>query len=392
MFEAEGVARVPALWGLFVEDLGRHAGRVTLYAHGESTGGVEDYRLGEPFVRCVDLGPRRRFPERMFLPRRSLRAFDPAGDSVDVMLIAGPTPLLPHVVKASAGIPVALHIIGDLRGHRRDPSTRTMPWWREKLIRALTHVYTLWQSHAARSALVLVNTPDLAKLFKGNENVEVAILSTLQSDEVVPAPRNSEPGLGQSRQARLLFTGRILPEKGLWEAVEAVRMLTDRGFDLVLDVVGWEHPREPVIPGLMQQIERFGMSERVRIVGYVPAGPELSAVYKSADIYVLPTHGEGFPRTLFEAMGVALPVVTTPVGGIPHWIHDEVEALFVDPRSSASLAKGLERMLTDDDLRGRVSRGGWEFARKLTLEEGSRMLIQKMSDWALREHSRMSTR
>ncbi len=380
VFDRDGVARVPSLLGLFVEELAKHAGHVTFYAHGESTSGIEDYALTEPLVSCVDLGPRRTFPERLLLPGRSLRAFTPRDDGVDVMLIRGPSPLLPHVARAAGDIPVAVHIVGDYTDQRRDPETRTMPWWRQSAIRVLFHAYTRWQRRVARNALVLVNTPDLAERFDGD--VQMVFESTLTEEMVASEPRMAESGLGSSRPARLLFTGRILPEKGLWEAVDAVRILTERGFDVTLDIAGWEYPTDPVVQGLRRHIHALGVEERVRFLGYVPAGALLATVYREADVFVLPTHGEGFPRSLFEAMGSGLPVVTTGVGGIPHWIHHEREAVLVQPRSAVSLADGLERVLTDDDLRHRVARGGLEFARPWTVEKGCALLAAKLSDWS----------
>lgn len=379
VFDPDGTARVPALFGLFVDELAKHAGHVTFYAHGQSTSGIEDHSLREPLVTCVDLGPRRSFPERLMLPGRSLRAFTPGKHGVDVMLVRGPSPLLPHVARASGDIPVAVHIVGDYTDQRRRAGARTMPVWRQSAIRVLFRAYTRWQRRVARNALVLVNTPDLARRFG---EAEVVFESTLTEDMVVAEPRAAENGLAVSRPARLLYTGRIIPEKGLWEAAEAVRILTDRGLDVTLDVVGWEQPADPVVERLRAHIRSLDIEARVRFAGYVPAGLPLATVYRKADVFVLPTHGEGFPRSLFEAMGSGLPVVTTAVGGIPHWIRHDREAVLVQPRSASSLADGLERLLTDDDLRQSVARAGWEFARPWTVQKGCELLATKLADWS----------
>lgn len=373
VFEPDGSARVPSLLGLFVTELAKHVGQVTFYAHGGSTTGIEDFALRQPLVRCVDLGPRRSFPERLVRPARSLRVFAPGDDGIDVMLVRGPSPLLPHIVKTVGSIPIALHIVGDYTDQRRDPETRTMPWWRQAAIRALFHAYTRWQRHVARRALVLVNTPDLAGRF---DDADVVFESTLTERMLAPAPHAEV-----SRPARLLYTGRILPEKGLWEAVEAVQILAGRGLDTTLDIVGWEQPKDPVVAGLREHIGRLGVADRVRFPGYVPAGESLAEVYANADIFVLATHGEGFPRSLFEAMGCGLPCVTTNVGGIPHWITHEREVILVEPRSAASLADGIQRLLTDDALRATVARTGWAFARPWTVEKGCELLAAKLAEY-----------
>jgi glycosyltransferase involved in cell wall biosynthesis len=383
VFEREGVARVPALFGRFVEQLAKQVGRVTLYVHGESPAGIEDYTLTEPLVRCIDLGPRRRFPERMFMPSRSLRAFRPDAAGIDVMLIRGPTPLLPHLVKASGEIPVALHIVGEYAVRHRDRKARSMPWWRDEMIKALFRAYTRRERRASNDALVLVNAPHLEALFKGHDNVDVVFESTLMQDTLVDEPRRAEPGIGLDRPARLLFAGRLIPEKGLWEAVEAVRILTDRGLDATLDIAGWEAPSDPITGALREHIERRDVSDRVRFLGYVPAGPRLADVYKHADVFVLPSHGdgEGFPRTIFEAMGAGVPVVTTAVGGIPDWIQDGRQVVVVERHSAESLANGIQTLLTDEDLRSRVTRCGLYFAREHTLEKGCELLAGRLAQW-----------
>lgn len=384
VFDQTGVARVPSLIGLFVEELARQVGHVTFYVHGNSKAGIEDFVPDKDLVRCVDLGPRARFPERMFLPRKSLRRFHPHRDGIDVMLVRGPSPLLPHVVKASAPLPVAVHIVGDYANYVRDRRARSMPWWRDTMIRLLFRLSTPMQRRACRNALILVNAPDLAKLFDRPDDVGLVFDSTLTEDMVVLEPASTASGLGRSRRARLLFTGRLVPEKGLWEAVDAVRLLVDRGFDIELDIVGWEDPADPVVERLKEHANRVGVGARIRFVGYVPAGAPLASVYRESDIYIWPSHGnaEGFPRTLFEAMGSGIPVVATPVGGVPHWIRDGEQAVMVEPGSAGALADGVESLLVDDALRNKVAGSGWEFARQWTVTKCCEQLAHALSDWA----------
>ncbi len=368
VFDRDGVARVPALIGLFVQKLAKQMGHVTFYVHGDSRAGIEDFTLGEPLVRCIDLGPRPRFPQAMFAPRRWLRRFRPAEHGVEVLLIRGPSPLLPRLVKAAEGLPVALHIVGDYASEDRDPQARSMPRWRDTAIRLLFRLYARHQRRAAARTLVLVNAPHLAQLFD-RDDIGVVMDSTLTEDSVVDAPRHGDPQLGRARRARLLLTGRLIPEKGLWEAAEAVRILGDEGYDVSLDIVGWQVPTDPVVQAFWTHVDALGVTDRVRFGGYVPAGPELAAVYRQADIYVLPSRAEAFPRAILEAMGVGIPVVTTSVGGIPHWIQHGREALLVEPRSARGVADAIRSLLDDANAYASVAKAGWEFARSHTVEK-----------------------
>lgn len=229
----------------------------------------------------------------------------------------------------------------------------------------------------------MVNSPHLADLFDRTD-VGIVMDSTLTADSVASDPRSSDPEAGRGRPARLLLTGRLIPEKGLWEAADALRLLSERGYDTLLDIVGWQVPTDPVFKAFWAHVEGLGVTDRVRFVGYVPAGRELAEVYRSADIFLLPTssRAEGFPRSILEAMGAGVPVVTTPVCGIPHWIQDGREALFVEPRSAAGVADAVEALLSSPRLYDSTARAGWEFAQNHTIEKCCKTLARHIVDWA----------
>lgn len=373
---------MPALLGLFITELARRMGRVTFYAHGQARAGIEDFPLKEPLVRCVDLGPRPRFPAALFRPSRSLRAFQPRSDGIATLLIRGPTPLLPHLVEAAGDIPVVLHIVANYTIEDRRSRGRILPHWRDLVLPVLFRSYARRQRRASEKTLVLANSPHLAGLFDRTD-VGLVMDSTLTEDSVVQRPRLSDPRAGRERPARLLFTGRLLPEKGLWEAAEAVRMLRDRGYDCELDIVGWQVPTDPVLKAFWAYVETLGIANQVRFLGYVPAGPALAAVYQNADVFLMPTasQAEGFPRSILEAMGAGVPVVSTTVCGIPHWIEAGREALLVDPRSAVAVADALESLLDDPRLYEAIARSGWRFAKNYTIERCSETLARYIFDW-----------
>jgi glycosyltransferase involved in cell wall biosynthesis len=74
-----------------------------------------------------------------------------------------------------------------------------------------------------------------------------------------------------------------------------------------------------------------------------------------ADVFVLPSHQEGLPVALMEAMSAGLPVVATIVGGVPDVVTDEVEGLLVAPHRPDLLAEAIGRVARDSDLRVRLA-------------------------------------
>jgi len=68
---------------------------------------------------------------------------------------------------------------------------------------------------------------------------------------------------------------------------------------------------------------------------------------RKASAYVLPSYNEGLPMSILEAMAAGLPVISTPIGGIPEAITDNVEGLLVQPGDVEALAQALRRILRD---------------------------------------------
>jgi glycosyltransferase involved in cell wall biosynthesis len=77
-------------------------------------------------------------------------------------------------------------------------------------------------------------------------------------------------------------------------------------------------------------------------------------LYRSADVFVLPSYSEGLPTVLLEAMSYGLPIVTTRIRGAADHLAEGENALFVSVRSAEALAGALERLLDDTALRAKM--------------------------------------
>src|SRR5207237_2055896 len=101
---------------------------------------------------------------------------------------------------------------------------------------------------------------------------------------------------------------------------------------------------------------RLGLNDHVRFLGPLPH-ERLCRIYQSVCVFALPCvvapdgDRDGIPNVLLEAMASGVPVVSTPVSGIPEVIRAEVEGLLVRPNSSARLADSLNRLLESMQLR-----------------------------------------
>jgi len=177
---------------------------------------------------------------------------------------------------------------------------------------------------------------------------------------LVPPP----PGPGN----RLLYVGRISPEKGLGILLEAVARASRKDFRLTL--VGAPFKGEDRI--LKDVARRDGLSERLSFLGHVPLGPRLFRIYQEHDLLVLPSLSEGTPRVLGEAMGNGIAIVASDAGGVRDLIEHDRTGHLVPPGDSASLSGALDALSADAARRSRFVAEGLRVARGRTLEAQAR--------------------
>lgn len=109
---------------------------------------------------------------------------------------------------------------------------------------------------------------------------------------------------------------------------------------------------------LQAQVERAGLAARFEFRGQIAAGrrEELAALYRTAGIFVLPSHHEGMPTVLLEAMASGAPVISTAVGGALEVVTSGQNGLLVAPRAPEALAEALMALNDDETLRGDLGR------------------------------------
>jgi glycosyltransferase involved in cell wall biosynthesis len=150
------------------------------------------------------------------------------------------------------------------------------------------------------------------------------------------------------RDSTLLFLGHLLRDKGVYDLVRAFARVAAR-FPQAKLVLGGTGDLE----GVQQLAAQLEISDRLSCPGWL--GPDRkSAALASSLIFLLPSYHEGMPMALLEAMSWGLPVIATPVGGIPQVIDHEVSGLLVAAGDIEGLARQIERLLADTVLRERL--------------------------------------
>jgi glycosyltransferase involved in cell wall biosynthesis len=196
--------------------------------------------------------------------------------------------------------------------------------------------------------------------------------------------RSTSDDAGPSR-LRLLYVGRVSPEKGLHVLLDAFEMIVQQYPDATLKIVGaeWILPREyladlcldrSIVESLasfymdsyLQQLRRrLGpeTAERVTFAGLV-AHSDLPEYYANADIYVNPSFYESFGMSIIEAMAAGLPVVATRVGAVPDLISDGHNGLLVDAANPSAIADAVSSLFNNARLRNSMASAAREMVRK----------------------------
>jgi glycosyltransferase involved in cell wall biosynthesis len=138
------------------------------------------------------------------------------------------------------------------------------------------------------------------------------------------------------------------PGKGWHLLLEAVDSLHKRGFPIHLTLAG---------AGVEAEQARIVATKRSAYVRYLGMVREAGrTVIPQLDALVLATWSEGMPMSIVETFAAAVPVLATPVGGIPEMLADGVNGLSIE-RNAQSIETAIERLVTEAGLRGRLARG-----------------------------------
>jgi colanic acid/amylovoran biosynthesis glycosyltransferase len=153
---------------------------------------------------------------------------------------------------------------------------------------------------------------------------------------------------------RIYTCGRLHPVKGHKYLFEALSLLAKAGRDVRLQVAGSEEGVSGYRQGLVDQLERLGLSRSVEFLGAVPESRHREAI-ENAHVFVLASLDEGISVAAMEAMAMQTPVVVTDVGGMRELVEPEVDALMVPSEDPEALAAAIARVLDEPELALRLS-------------------------------------
>lgn len=185
--------------------------------------------------------------------------------------------------------------------------------------------------------------PSYARLHgESMEHFESSYSTITLSDDAFTGERNYD---GCQKITLVLSSVAMNSErKGEKVLIKTVKICRDKGYDIQAIIIGDGTLRS----SFEEYAKELGVSEYVTFTGLLPSSDDVRKVMLEADMFVFPTQGEGLPRGILEAMAIGMPVLSTPVGGIPEVI--ESKYLF-DPMNADAYANAICRLLdTPDEL------------------------------------------
>lgn len=307
-----------------------------------------------------------------------------AGSAVSVVAtpvlrkaLLSPGGLLRFVGETARRTPEMFRLLRRLRPDLVYVSTVTVPWWlflaRLSGARVVCHVHEAEQSVPRIVRTALAAPLLLAHVVIANSELSRSVVvddlpwlrrRTSVIYNGVPGPDRAAPARETLTGAvRLVLVGRISPRKGTDVAVSALQLLTERGVDAVLDLVGGVFPGYEWFEREVKELaERSGVADRVRWLGVCS---DVWAALADADVVLVPSRVEPFGNAAVEGMLADRPVVVGDTQGLREIVRHEDNGMLAAAGDAVSLADAITAVIADwDTARERAARARVEAAER----------------------------
>jgi glycosyltransferase involved in cell wall biosynthesis len=267
-------------------------------------------------------------------------------------------------------------------GRVTDQWTRMFLWQfrpAAPLIDALTGIPTIVRYGAAGRYVFVSDFLRRAALTLGLNLTDTAVAHS----GIAPlfAPRQSPREWGW----RLLYIGRMHPDKGIEDAVRCLKLLPEQS---TLTFAGSWDPRDELI--LAELVGELGLEPRVTMLGRLPP-EDIAELYRDSDVLLFPVRwDEPWGLVPLEAMASGCPVVATGRGGSGEYLRDGENCVLVAPADPSALAEAVRRLADSRPLRDTVRAGGLQTASRYTEEAFNRSVERHLEEVSGRSSTGLS--
>jgi len=237
--------------------------------------------------------------------------------------------------------------------------------WNWKFVRKVSNFLVLkWffkKTFAKADAFIVLASEFKKQLVRWQIKVPIYLLTTAVEDSLLEGfdIKQKIEFLRNDKLVKLLFLARIEKEKGIFETVEAFKILILKKLPVQLSIAG----DGSVLNTIKQYVNSSHIKDKVNFLGYIK-GKEKAKVFAEHDIYCFPTYGEGMPVSLLEAMAFGLPVVTRAVGGIKDFFQNEKMGFITDSKEPQVISSFIEELVHDRTKLIKICEYNYNYAKK----------------------------
>ena len=361
-----GALFVPSFIGCWVNEIGKHVSCVGLLFHeSKEKTSRHDTLIAEDNIKHENLGAPGSYKDVFKKKRRIKEVCRQVLPNYNVLIIRGFTPGQFRVFRELSSLKVFFLLVGALKSSK--------PPLRFNKVGLIQYVYFFKRKRElgriAEKATLLANSPAVVDEINEVYHKEAYYVST---NTLTSADLRPEKIWNPKTPLRLFFCGRIVEDKGIFELLEAFHILLKSGVDARLNLAGTAATE---MKQRMRELTYWKEIEsEINFLGFVKFGPELLNTYSEQDIFLLPSYHEGFPHSIWEASATSVPVIVTPVGGIPGIIKAN-EVAFIRTKSPVDIVKAIYYMLTNKEETNKTMERLYSKTKVNTVENGVVVLL-----------------
>lgn len=171
-----------------------------------------------------------------------------------------------------------------------------------------------------------------------------------------------------NKKINLLSSGVWLPYRNYETQVEIVRILTEKGYDVNLNIIGSTSYSPEYLDSIKSKINEYNLNKKIHICGMVDE-KQFVELHQNADLFMFINVDQSWGLAVFEAMSCGIPVIVGNSVGATEILHDKIDSIFVEPKSAESIAKIIINLTQSSDQFKQLSERSTNFCSDYTWDK-----------------------